>query len=76
MSWFSGESIFDRLLGTESSSPKNVYYHCVKDGPLSKYSCRIVKEGEHRIIPVYPGVHASMHQQILEGVLNEPVTVK
>jgi hypothetical protein len=75
MGWFSGESIFDRLLGTDSSSPKNVYYHCVKDTPLSRYTCRIVK-GEHRIIPVYPDVPASMHEQILEGVLNEPVNVK
>jgi len=75
MSWFSGESIFDRLLVTGTSPPKNIYYHCVKDTPFSKYTCQTVK-GEHRIIPVYPDVPAAMHQQILEGVLNEPVTVK
>jgi hypothetical protein len=73
MSWISGESIFDRLLGFPNKD--NVYYHCQKKTNDSKYNCKIVY-GDHRVIPVYPDVPVSMHQQILEGVLNAPATIK
>jgi len=75
MNWFSGESIFDRLLGTDSNSPKNTYYHCTKETLSSKYNCRIIY-GEHRIIPVYPDVPQNLHLQVLEGALSAPVTIK
>jgi hypothetical protein len=72
MGWIPGESIFDRLLSIKDT-PKNEYYQCEKKGV--KYVCKVV-EGEHRIVPIYPDVPRDMHIQILEGVLNAPVTIQ
>jgi len=71
------ETIFDKLLllGNSRNPDKkpNVYYHCIQNEKA--YVCRLVT-GNHRIIPVYPDLPASMHLQVLEGILQAPVTIK
>jgi len=69
------DSIFNKLLLSVTTPDKkpNVYYHCIQEDKT--YVCKVVT-GNHRIIPVYPDLPASMHVQVLEGTLNAPVTIQ